>query len=54
MRIKKLLYGVNAICKQCIKNCKQYKQIVILRCPNFVSVIVKKKKHIASEHKKEC
>ena len=30
-----MLSGVNIICKQCLDECKQYKQITLLRCPFF-------------------
>jgi len=27
--------GVNVICKDCLEDCKQYKQITLIKCPFF-------------------
>ena len=39
MRIKSLLFGVNAKCGQCTGSCKQFKQVVVVYCPNFKSIM---------------
>ena len=36
-RIKMPLTGVNRLCAQCIKGCKQWAQVEIIRCPFFKS-----------------
>ena len=33
----KPITGINKLCAQCIKECKQWKQVVIIRCPFFKS-----------------
>jgi len=30
--------GVNTKCAQCTKKCKQFKNVTVVYCPNFVSV----------------
>lgn len=29
------LTGTNKLCRHCLKKCKQYDQIRIIRCPNY-------------------
>ncbi|MFC1674595.1 hypothetical protein ACFL1K_01680 [Candidatus Omnitrophota bacterium] len=29
------LSGVNTLCKDCIQECKQWKQITVVRCPFY-------------------
>ena len=29
--------GVNVLCKQCVHNCKQWEQVIIIACPKFLS-----------------
>ncbi len=31
------LNGTNKFCEQCMKECKQWRQVVVVRCPNFAS-----------------
>ena len=31
------LNGVNKLCAQCIHECKQWKQVLVISCPNFES-----------------
>ena len=49
MRHKKLLFGVNAKCKQCVKECKQFKQVTVIYCLMFVN----KENGIPCKNKKE-
>lgn len=30
------LSGVNAVCRKCIQKCKQWEQITVVKCPNYV------------------
>ena len=32
-----MLNGTNKLCQQCIKDCKQWAQVKIVKCPNHVS-----------------
>ena len=43
--------GINAKCKQCAKQCKQFKQNIVIKC-NFVSKVSNRKTTVASKHKK--
>jgi len=29
------LSGINKLCKKCVNSCKQFEQVVIVRCPLF-------------------
>jgi len=44
------LRGVNSLCAQCLKTCKQWKEVVIVCCPNFVST---QKKGVGQDAKQE-
>jgi len=30
-----MLSGINKLCEKCIHSCKQFKQVVIVKCPFF-------------------
>ena len=32
-----MLSGINKLCSQCKEKCKQFSQVVVVRCPNFKS-----------------
>ena len=34
-RITNPFKGVNKVCAQCIKDCKQFKNVVLVNCPNL-------------------
>lgn len=34
-----MLSGVNAKCRQCKRECKQWQQVVVVSCKKFVSVM---------------
>ena len=36
MKNYEMLSGVNKKCTQCAEDCKQYKQVAIVYCPNYV------------------
>ena len=38
------LNGVNKLCMDCIKSCKQFKQVKIIVCPNYQKQDAKLKK----------
>ena len=54
MRRKELLFGVNPKCAQCTQDCRQFLQINIWYCPNFISVVSNKERDIPCEHKKDA
>ena len=33
-----MLNGTNKLCQQCKKDCKQYAQITVVKCPNYQTV----------------
>ncbi|MDP3143503.1 MAG: hypothetical protein Q8N14_06195 [Candidatus Omnitrophota bacterium] len=36
------LTGVHRLCAQCLKECKQWKEVKVIRCPHFTSTQRKK------------
>jgi hypothetical protein len=30
-----MLSGINKLCQQCSKECKQYEQVTVVFCPNY-------------------
>ena len=32
-----MLSGVNKLCQQCQKTCKQWKQVTVVKCPMFLA-----------------
>lgn len=30
--------GVNRVCGQCVRNCKQFENVVLVNCPKFQSI----------------
>ncbi|OGX23241.1 MAG: hypothetical protein A2Y03_02870 [Omnitrophica WOR_2 bacterium GWF2_38_59] len=50
MRPEKLLKGINAKCRQCANECKQFSSIIIVRCPHFLSKVKNKKNSIPFTH----
>lgn len=42
------LNGLNKLCYECSKNCKQFKQITVIHCPNYA-----KHQKVHLDHKEE-
>ena len=40
------LDGVNKKCANCVKECKQWKQVTVIVCPNYVKVAKVEKVHL--------
>ena len=32
--------GVNKVCAQCVRNCKQFENVILVNCPKFQSIRV--------------
>lgn len=46
------LSGVNSKCKKCQKECKQWEQVTVVYCPNYVPLAEKmKEKTLVGEKK---
>lgn len=35
------LDGTNKLCEKCTKSCKQFQQVIIFKCPNYVCQLLK-------------
>ena len=47
-----MLSGINKKCAKCTGECKQWNQVIIVYCPNFVCNVAKPKNHVDSTQSK--
>jgi hypothetical protein len=44
--------GVNKVCAQCVHNCKQFENVILVNCPKFKSV--RTETHLSSRRGKNA
>ena len=42
--------GVNRLCKTCKKDCNQFENTTVVRCPNFTSIAAQPKNEASNEN----